>query len=162
MSINFINQVAYLRTSREFPEEIHQLSVEVNRCYTDIANAVNTRTIGLFPVNRPAQTGNSFYIFQNKKQQTIRQVYTATSTGSINHNIQSITPGQFIMCTGSYTDGTNSYGLIYGSNIAIAGQISFYVTNTQIVFLTGAGAPTLPTPGDEPSVIVILEWLSQP
>jgi len=156
MSSNIINQVAYLRTSREFPEELHQLTVEINKMYVDVATAVNARSIGLFPVNRSAQTGNTFYIFQNRKQQTLRQVYTATTTASINHNIRGITPGQFILCTGSYTDGTNSYGLIYGSNVAIAGQISFYVTSTQIVFLVGAGAPTLT------NLTCVLEWLSQP
>lgn len=121
-----------------------------------MADAVNARTIGLYPINRPAQTGSSFFILQNRKQQTLRQVYTATTTASITHNISGITPGQFILCAGSYTDDTNSYGLIYGSNVAIAGQISFYVTSTQIVFLTGAGAPALT------SAIVILEWMSQP
>ena len=80
MSSNIINQVAYLRTSREFPEELHQLSVEINKMYVDVAGAVNERTIGLFPVNRPSQTGNSYYIFQNRKQQTLRQVYTFTAT----------------------------------------------------------------------------------
>ena len=54
MSSNLINQVAYLRTSREFPEELHQLTVEINKTYVDIANAVNARVIGLFPTNRPA------------------------------------------------------------------------------------------------------------
>jgi len=161
MSSNIVNQVAYLRTSREFPEELHQLSVEVNKMYVDVATAVNDRTIGLFPVNRPSQTGNSYYILQNRKQQTLRQVYTAFTTASINHNITGITPGQFINCFGSYTDGTNSYGLIYGSNVAIAGQISFYVTSTQIIFLVGAGAPTLLTTGKIPSLVIVLEWMSQ-
>jgi len=156
MSTNFINQVAYLRTSREFPEELHQFTVEVGKMYIDIANAVNARTIGLFPINRPTQTSNSFFVSQNRRQQTLRQVYTATTTASINHNIIGVTPGQFINCFGSYTDGVNSYGLIYGSNVAIAGQISFYVTSTQIVFLVGAGAPA-PT-----SLIVVIEWLSAP
>lgn len=123
--------------------------------YIDVASAVNSRTIGLFPVNRPAQTGNSYFIINNQKQQTLRQVYTATTTASINHNVIGVTPGQFINCFGSFTDGTNSYGLIYGSNVAIAGQISFYVTSTQIVFLTGGGAPALT------NLTVVLEWLSQ-
>lgn len=155
MTAKPFNQVAYLRTTREFPNNLDQLTQEVNRSYVDIANAVNVRSIGIYPVNRPAQTGNNFYINENRKQQTLRQVYTATNTSSINHNIRGITPGQFILCAGSFTDGTNSYGLIYGSTVAIAGQISFYVTSTQIVFLTGAGAPTLT------NLILVIEWLSQ-
>tara|TARA_R110000868_G_scaffold229240_1_gene482247 strand:+ start:108 stop:578 length:471 start_codon:yes stop_codon:yes gene_type:complete len=156
MSSNIVNQIAYLRTSREFPEELHQLSVEVNKMYVDIAGAVNERTIGLFPVNRPAQTGNSYYILQNRKQQTLRQVYTFTATTAIDHNIKGTTPGQFINCFGSYTDGTNTYGLFFATSVAIAGQITFYITPTQIVFVVGGGAPALT------SGIIVLEWLSQP
>ncbi len=156
MSTNFINQVAYLRTSREFPEELHQLTVEVNKTYVDIANAVNARTIGLFPVNRPAQTGNNFYILRNSRQQTSRQVYSFTTTASINHTINVTFPGQFVLCSGSYTDGTNTYGLFFASSVSILGQITFYVTDTQIIFLVGAGSPPLT------SGIIILEWLMDP
>ena len=56
---------------------------------------------------------------------------------------------------GSYTDGTNWYGAIYASNTAIAGQISFYISPTNIVILAGTAAPT-PTKG-----VVLLEWISQ-
>jgi hypothetical protein len=150
------NQIAYLRTSREFPEEIHQLSVEVNKSYIDIANAINVRTIGIFPTNRPAVTGESYYLVNNQKQQTLRQVYTFTTTSSIAHGITVTTPNQFTSCFGSYTDGTNSYGLIFATSVAIAGQITFYVTSSQIVFVVGAGAPAL-TSGR-----IVLQWLSQP
>ncbi len=156
MSTNFINQVAYLRTSREFPEELHQLTVEINKTYVDIANAVNARTIGLYPVNRPAQTGNSFFITKNQKQQAFRQIYSFTTTAPINHTIKVNFPGQFILCNGSYTDGTSTFGLFFASSVAIAGQITFYVTSTQIIFLVGAGAPAL-TQG-----LIILEWISEP
>lgn len=123
--------------------------------YVDVAGAVNERTIGLFPVNRPAQTGNSFYLVKNQKQQTLRQVYTFTATTAIDHNIKGTTPGQFINCYGSYTDATNTYGLIFATSVAIAGQITFYVTPTQIVFVVGGGAPALT------SGVIVLEWLSQ-
>ncbi len=156
MSSNFINQVAYLRTSREFPEELHQLTVEVNKTYVDIANAVNVRTIGLFPVNRPAQTGESYYLSNNRRQQAFRQVYTFTSTASISHGIQVVFPGQFTKCSGSYTDGTNTYGLFFASSVPIAGQITFFLSSTQIIFEIGAGAPALV------SGIIILEWISEP
>ncbi len=153
---NVVNQVAYLRTSRNFPEEPSQLVVEINKCYVDIANAVNARTIGIFPTNRPAITGESWFLVNNARQQTFRQVYTFTATTAINHGIANVTPGQFTKCSGSYTDGTNTYGLFFASSVAIAGQITFYVTTTQIIFLVGAGAPAL-TSGR-----IVLEWLSQP
>ncbi len=154
MSTNFVNQVAYLRTSREFPEEIHQLTVEINKTYVDIANAVNARTIGLFPVNRPAQTGESWYL-TSTRQQTFRQVYTFTTTASIAHGISSTQVNRFTRCFGTYTDGTNWYGLIHGTSVAVAGQILFYITPTQIVFVVGGGAPALT------SGTIVLEWLSQ-
>jgi hypothetical protein len=155
MSANVINQMPYLRTTRNFPEELKQLTVEINKSYVDIANVVNARIIGIFPTLRPAITGESWFLVANQRQQTLRQVYTFTSTSSINHGISVNDTNQFTSCYGSYTDGTNSYGIIWGSSVAIAGQITFYITATQIVFLVGAGAPAL-TRGR-----IILEWLSQ-
>lgn len=157
MASNIINQVAYLRTSREFPEDLHQLTVEVNKAYVDTANAINNRIIALFPTGRPAQNGESWFLTGNQKQQAFRQVFTFKSTSSIIHGIQNVAPGNFIRCFGSYTDGTKNFGLIYGNiGTAIAGQIVFDVTSTQIEFASGAGAPTVA------SGIVDLEWISQP
>lgn len=153
MTANIANQMAYLRTTREFPEELHQLSVECNKSYADVAASVNDRTIGIFPVNKQAITGEAWYL-TNQKRQTLRQVYSFTSTASIAHGIN-IPTVSITRAYGQFTDGTNWYGLIFGSNVAIAGQISFYLTPTNIVFLTGAGAPALT------SGLIVLEWLSQ-
>jgi len=155
MTSNVVNSVPFLRTSRNFPEELHQLTVEINKSYVDIANTVNVRTIGLFPTNRPAITGECYFLVKNQRQQTLRQVYTFTTTAAIDHNIPVNDPNQFTSCFGSYTDGTNSYGIIWGTTVAIAGQISFYVTATQIVFLVGGAAPSIS------SGRIILTWLSQ-
>lgn len=158
MSTNVVNQMPYLRTSREFPEEVIQLTVEVNKSYIDTANAINNRTIAIFPTSKPAINGESWFINNNQKQQALRQVYTFTTLAAIDHNITNVVPAQFVRGFGTYTDGTNSYGLIYGSNVAIAGQISFYITPTQIIFLAGAGAPAV-----DPDFVntIVLEWLSQ-
>ncbi len=153
MTTNVVNQVPYLRTTRNFPEEIQPLVVELNRSYVDIAAKINDRVIGIFPTMRPAITGESWFITGSQKQQTLRQVFTFTSTASITHGIgtfYAISPSS----KGTFTDGTNYYGLIYASNVAIAAQITFYVTATQIIFMSGVGAPTL-TNG-----IIDLEWLS--
>lgn len=155
MSSNVVNQIPYLRTSREFPEDLRQLTVEVNKSYIDTANAVNNRIISLFPTNRPAITGESWFLTNNQRQQTLRQVFIFTTTTAITHLISVTNPNQFTRCFGSYTDGTNSYGLIFGTSVAVAGQILFYVTSTQIVFVVGAGAPAL-TAGR-----ITLEWLSE-
>lgn len=154
MSSNIVNQVPYLRNSRDFPEDTQKMSVELNKTYVDISNAVNNRTISIYPSNRPAITGESWFNDSNAKQQSLRQVYNFTTTASIAHGITVNDPNQFTRCFGAYTDGTNSYGLPWGTNVAVAGLITFYLTSTQIVFSSGAGAPAL-TSGR-----ITLEWLS--
>jgi hypothetical protein len=164
MSSNIVNTVAYLKTSRNFPKEVEDLSYQMNLTYVDIANAVNVRTIGLFSVNLPAQTGEQWYINKNLKQQTLRKVYNFTTTVPINLGFKIDTIVSFTRAFGSFTDGTNWYGLIYGTNIAIAGQLEFYfkvnassTTSDQIIFVPGAGMPTLST---TVSSFVVVEWLS--
>ena len=154
MSTNFVNQTPFLRTTRKFPEEIEGLQVEIDKSYLDIANVVNDRTIGLFPVNKPAITGESWFLQGNRKQQTIRQTYTFTSTASFAHNISLITFPNIVRAFGSYTDGTSTYGLLFGTSVAVAGLKGFYITSTQVVFTLGAGAPALT------SGVITLEWLS--
>lgn len=156
MSSNIVNQVAYLRTSREFSKDLELLTVEIDKAYLDTANAVNNRTISLFAVNKPAINGESWFIDKNQRQQALRQVYVFTSTANIPHHITNVIPGQFVRAFGEYTDGTDTFGLIYGSNVAIAGQLGFYITSTNIVFTLGLGRPGL-TNGT-----VVIEWLSKP
>ncbi len=151
---NIANPGNFLATSRNFPSDAQALSVELSKSYIDIATQVNNRTSGLFATSSTI-TGESWYLAgQTGKQNTIRQAYLFTTTASINHGIQNVVPNQFTNCFGSYTDGMNSYGLIWGTSVAITGQILFYITSTQIVFVTGAGAPAL-TAGR-----IVLQWLS--
>jgi hypothetical protein len=159
MNNNVINQTPYLPTSRNFPEELEQLTVEVNKSYVDIANAVNMRTIGLYPGGRPALTGNSFFLNGNQRQQTLRQVYTFTSAGSINTGIRDdFTPG-FVAIYGTFTDGTNWYPLPYVDVIAANNQINVIIEpgspSWNIVITAGSGAPPTISSG-----YVVLEWLS--
>ena len=155
MSANVFSQSPFLRTSRAFPLQAETLSVELDKSYVDIANAVNSRVIGIFPINHPIVTGEAWFITSGQKQQSLRQVYTFTAAGNIPHglnwsSVAQISPKSY----GSVTDGTNWYGVIFGSNVAIAGEISFYVTSTNIVVLSGAGAPAIT------SGIIDLEWLT--
>jgi hypothetical protein len=154
--MNIINQVAFLKTSREFPSEIGQIANILTRAYPEIANSINDRTIGLFPSNKPAITGNAYFVYKNQKQQSLRQTYVFTGTMDIPHQIDFNQVSYIGAMYGQYTDGTNWYGLIAGTSVAIAGQISFYLTPTNITFLLGAGAPAL-TKG-----IIVIEWISQP
>jgi hypothetical protein len=157
MSSNVVNQVPYLRTSRNFPEEAQPLAVEVNKSYVDIANAVNNRVIGIFPTNVPAVNGESWFISSGKRQQALRKVFLFTGAGNIPHgltwtSVAQISPNSY----GSFTDGINWYGAVYDSNTTFANRVTFYVTPTNIVVLSGAGAPTIS------SGLINLEWLSQP
>lgn len=151
-----VQQSPYLRQQRNFPNDnIQALTVEIDKSYIDIATKMNSRIIGTIPVNSPVVTGEQWFITgQSQKQQTLRQLYTFTATTAINHgitNFQLISPRSY----GSYTDGTSWFGLPFGTSVAVAGQIGFYVTSTQIVFTVGAGAPAIS------SGQIILEWLSQ-
>ena len=155
MSANITNQVAYLRTSREFPEDLKQLTVEVNKAYLDTANAVNARTIGLFSVNRPSITGNSWFVAGNRRQQTLRQVYVVTGAGNIAHGLNTTQIAGFVSITGTFTDGAVWYPLPYVNVVAANNQVSVVVNATNIVITVGAGSPPSVTSG-----YVVLEWLA--
>lgn len=153
-----IQQSPYLRVQRNFPNDNPQaLTIEIDRAYQDIASKVNSRTIGTYAVNFPIVSGDVWFLQgEPNKQQSLRQLYSFAGAGNIAHGItwtsvSLISPLSY----GTFTDGTNWYGAIYGSNVAIAGQISFYVTPTNIVVLAGAGAPSI-TQG-----YINLEWVSQ-
>lgn len=157
MTSNVANQVAYLRTSREFPEDIKQLTVELNKSYIDTSNAVNARTIGLFPTNVSAITGESWLITGNRRQQTIRRVYTFTAYGSISHGINLSNTQGFTRIYGTFTDGSVWYPLPYVNVTNVNNQVSVTVTSSNIVITGGGGSPPSVTSG-----YVVLEWLSAP
>lgn len=153
-----IQQSPYLRQQRNFPNDnLQALTVEIDKAYIDTAIKVNSRIIGRYAVNFSSVTGEEWFLAgQANKQQSLRQVYTFTSTGNIAHGINwasvaLISPRSY----GTFTDGTNWYGAIYAGSTAIAAQVSFYVTSTNIMVVAGAGAPSIT------SGTIILEWLSQ-
>jgi hypothetical protein len=161
---NLVNKVPFLRTSRNFPEDLPQLTIEVNKSYVDIANSVNNRIIGIFPTNMASVTGESWFIKGSQKQQSLRQAYNFTGAGNINigfklTSIFGITKNSY----GSYTDGTSWYGVVYASSVVIAGQVSFFVTvngastkSDIITVLVDGGAPAVT------SGTIVLEWLANP
>lgn len=153
---NPVQQSPYLRQQRNFPQDnMQKLTVEIDHSYIDIATKMNEREIAIYPIGTSIVSGQQWFLAgQPKRQQALRQVFPFSSTASITHGITGYTlfSGK---SSGSYTDGTNWYGLIFGSNTAIAGQLGFYVTPTQIVFTNGGGASSLS------SGYVILEWVSQ-
>lgn len=154
MSTNIANQVPFLRTSRSFPEESQALSVEISKTYVDIANCVNQRTIGLFPTNRPAITGNSWFIM-NQRQQTLRQIYPFTSAGNIAHGLNLSQIAGFAAIYGTFTDGSIYYPLPYVNVVDATNQVSVTVTGTNIVIVAGGGSPPTISKG-----FVVLEWIA--
>lgn len=157
---NVINTVPYLRTSRNFPEELEQLTVEINKSYIDIANAVNQRTIALFPANRPALTGESWFVNRNQRQETFRQVYPfTTNTGSVTiaHGITFEDMAGFTRIYGTAVDATPIwYPLPYVDDASATNQISITVDSMNINVSSGAGTPPVIVSG-----YIVLEWLSR-
>lgn len=165
MSSNVANKAPYLQESKEFPKDFEKLTPQLTSSYVEIAKAVNDRTIGLYTTNRPSITGDAYFYEKNQEQQSLRQIYRfiAPIAASYPHGINPQSIHHFSPNTyGEYkvfdipTQTTNYYGAIFGSNVAIAGQISFYIdgTTNSIVILQGAGAPV----PDE--VLILLEWIS--
>ena len=155
MSSKVFNQGPYLRTSRDFPEEPQSLRMELIKQYNDVANAVNARTIGLFPVGGIAINGEEWFL-TGQKQQGQRQVYTFTAAGNIAHGLKLGNISKIVRIYGAFTDGTNWYPLPYVDATAANNQVSVKVTSTNIVITAGGGSPPSITSGT-----VVLEWISQ-
>jgi hypothetical protein len=159
MSVPFnqFHRQPYLKLQWMFPnEEAKALASQMDKAYIDIAIKVNNRIIGNYAVNFFSVTGERWYFSgSSTQQQSQRRVYQFTAAGSIPHgliwtDVSSISPKSY----GTYTNGTNWYGCIYATSVAIAGEVSFYVTPTNIVVLSGAGAPAIT------SGYIVLEYLS--
>lgn len=147
----------YLQGQRNFPRnDLGELTNQIDITYIDIAQKVNDRTIGLFSLNFPSITGESWYLQgQPRKQQTLRQVYAFSSAGSIPLGINLAQIAGFTKIYGTFTDGTNWYPLPYVDVLSSTNQVNIIITPTDIVITAGAGAPPAITSG-----FVILEWLS--
>ena len=148
-------QTPFLRVQRLFPQEAQPLSVEVDRAYTDTANAMNARTLGLYTKNDSIQNGETWYQ-DGLKYQGFRQFYTFTAAGNIAHGINLSNIFAFTKIYGTFTDGTNWYPLSWTDVTAANNQINVYVTPTNIVITSGGGAPPSIQSG-----LIVLEWIVQ-
>lgn len=157
--MNNINNTSFLRTSREFPEDIKLLANQINKTYVDIANAVNGRTISLFTTNVPSVNGEQWFISgNNRRQQGSRKAFTFTSALlTFPHGINFNQIYGFTRIYGTFTDDTNWYPLPYVDVVSATNQINLVITPTNIVITEGAGSP----PGLI-SGFVVLEWIAQP
>lgn len=153
-----INRGSFIRTSRNFPRsDVPQLAIEVDRSYLEIARTINTRTIGFFTVDRSTVTGENWYIFQNKRQQGLRQVYSVDDAHlTIPHEITINSVSFFVRVWGEFFDGTNWQNLPYVDVVNATNQIMITVTDTEIIVTKGAGAPAI----DKGNIV--LEWVANP
>jgi hypothetical protein len=152
-----IVKAPYLRNQRQFPfENMKDLAAQAEQAYRDTALKVNARTIGLYPTNFSVPTGERWYLSNGtQRQQTLRQVYNFTSSGSFNHNINVASSAGFTMIYGTFTDGTNWYPLPYVDVVSATNQVNIKVTPTQVTITAGGGSPPTISSG-----FVVLEWLA--
>lgn len=141
----------YLPISYEYGNNQESLPSQLNSTYSAIALRLNNREISLYD-EQELLTGQKWTNTSNLQvpKQTFRKVFPFTAAGSSAHNLTNLTQ---VIGYGQFTDGTNFYGAIHGSSVAIAGQVSFYVTPTNLVVLSGAGAPAIT------SGVIVLEYL---
>lgn len=157
--MNNVNSSPYLRTSREFPEDLNRLCQEVNKSYLDIANVVNARTIGIYPTTRAAVTGNVYYLEGRQRYQSQREVYlfgeiVAGSTLDIPYILNGFF--QFVNIYGTcLTDVPDARPVPYVSNTANMDiELRVDTVNLNIVITNGSAAPNI-TQG-----LIVLEWIS--
>lgn len=139
-----INQ-PFLRNQRQFPyDDLKSLANQSDQAYIDVATKVNLRTIGTYLNTTMVPSGEQYFLQGSPFPRNVfRQVYEFTGTGNVPHGINPASIFAFINCYGEYTDGTNWYGVLYASSVILAGQVTFYLTNTNIVIQAGGGAPAI-------------------
>lgn len=149
-----VQQAPFLRNQRQFPfDAVQNLSFEVDRTYIDIASKVNARTIGLYAVNFPVVTGEDWFLTgQSQKQQTLRQLYTGTGTGSFSHGIDISKITGFTRIYGTFLSGSNWDPLPYVDVTLLSNCVGLSVTPTDIVISSGTTVVG--------TWYVVLEWLS--
>lgn len=156
--MNDVISGAYLRTSRQFPDDAKGLQSEINRSYVDIARNVNNRTIGFFPVTRSVNSGEQWFITKNMSQQGLRQVYQWSDTNlTIAHGINFFSLTNFVRIWGTFFDGTYWQTLPYVDVLNVTNQINVKLDKNNIYITKGAGSPPACNNG-----LVILEWIGNP
>lgn len=163
MSSNNSITAPYLRTTRNFPDDPEKLSDEMDKAYIDTAAAVNNRTIGLYPSSRPIVTGNSYFIFRDQRQQSLRKVYPfgAIAPGTeLDIPIGYANFDQFAMIYGTVVTNVPDYRpLPYIDCITLTTGMTILVApvggvNVIRIILGATAVPVV-------RGIAILEWISQ-
>jgi len=150
-----LNKSPYLRNQRAFPTDPEMLSVETNKSYVDISNAVNSRTISQFATATLSTGEQWFTTSPDKPLSGFRKIFPISSTGNTPHGLSLARISSFVRIWGSFTDGTIWYPLPYVDVTGVTSQISITVDATNIIITSGAGAPPTISSG-----IVTLEWIA--
>lgn len=157
MTINMKRQSPYLRDSRNYPPDLKELATELDKTYIDVANAVNNRTVGNYPVNFSIFNGENWYLTSpNKKNEALRQVFLFDDSSlTITHNINLTGIVYFTRIWGVFYDGTYWNPLPYIDVTGVTNQVNVKVSSTQIIVTKGGGSPPTISNG-----IIVVEWLS--
>lgn len=158
-------RVPYLKTQWKFPsDEIDNLVPQVEQAYVDIANKVNSRTIGIFAENTQVVTGERWYLSgYTKPLQTLRKLYVF---GSIPKNTTSSQPTGItnlvyftrIDGTALETNGTTWVPIQFATSASPNATISVYVED--IAGVQNVTIHSGNTAQDLTSAYIVLEWIS--
>ena len=158
MTVPVANSTPYLRTTRAWPQDPARLQLELTRGWTELAQVLNVRTIGLYNLI-PTITGEQWFSTNPgqanpaQTRQSIRQVYQfSDSTLTFNHNIPTIF--QMTNFYGQFYDGTYWQRLPYVDVVDVTNQIGVKVSATQVIITKGGGSPPTVSQG-----VFVIEWL---
>lgn len=154
-----------LITSRPFPQDVGQLTKELNKMYTEVSQSVNFKTNGMYELNQ-TNTSNNWFSTGNiqSKRQSFRQVFQfstinpgASLSPAITHGIAGITQIVQLYGTCITAASVNPNGLYlpipYVSTSNADKQIQLDMNATQINITNGSGADKIL------SGIIVVEYL---
>lgn len=152
------SKAAFLPTYDVFSEDDSQRLYQLNKNYTDTANAVNVRDISLYDTVE-LLNGQQFFTTGNaqKKRYGYRKVFSigtvnAGATLTTAHGLTGVT--LFTRIYGTVITATPDYRPIpYTSTTAVNQQIEIRVDGTNFYVVNGGAAPQIS------SGIVVLEYL---
>ena len=141
-----------LPSTRFFPDkDPKQLSLELNKSYTDIAIQVNNKTSGIY--SSSVTSSGEVWEINGEKKFTLRQVIFFHSAGSFPHEalFDKITKSY-----GTFADSAGTwYPLLHTSIMALDEQTTYSIGANTITIVQGAGAGI-------PAIVnghLVFEWI---
>lgn len=150
----------FLIGERTFPEEIDELTIELDKMYSDIARFTNVREIGIYDKFEMV-SGRTWYDNDDtsplERRQSYRRLYTFTNftnagnTNTIPHGLQTIS--EVVDYWGQAITAIPDYRRLPYSAILTTDNIELRVNSTNIEILVGSTSPNLV------SGFVVLEYI---